>query len=281
MIGGGSALLENAKIAAALLGDAGEHVKKIFATDAACAAAGDENATGWQKIKGGSVKAMIGHERRIQAALAAGEFWGIENHGTELFLSLGQGIERLERIAGFKAEVREIVEGGIPLCLSDRFLAGVDPEHFARTGASRGEGEGTGVAKEIEDAAALQVPGGGAAVFALVEIEAGLLADMQINFVRDAVLADDEGTLGKLPPDVAIFQFHAFELGGGFVWTKDDGARVEQVLENADDGFQAFGNRERCGLDDQTIAVTIDDESAEPVRFAEDQAGGGMGALGF
>ena len=55
-----------------------------------------------------------------------------------------------------------------------------------------------------------------------------------------------------------------------------DNPRLKQILQNAHDRLQALGDSESRRLNDEVIAVSIDDEPADTVGFAEDEAGCGF-----
>jgi hypothetical protein len=63
-------------------------------------------------------------------------------------------------------------------------------------------------------------------------------------------------------------------LHHGFFGPQDDGAWGEQLLQDADERFQALGHGQGRRLDRQAVAVAIDNEAAELVGFTEDEAGG-------
>ena len=79
MIRRGAALFQDLNFAVAALGDAGEHVQKIFAEDVARATARDQNAAGLEQVHGQAVDAVIGHQGVVDRGAAAGEFGRIEH----------------------------------------------------------------------------------------------------------------------------------------------------------------------------------------------------------
>ena len=82
----------------------------------------------------------------------------------------------------------------------DGSLAGVDAEHFAGAADGRGgHAESAAVAEHVQHAAIAEIAGGRDAVLALVEVEAGLLALGQIDFVFQAIIDDQQRAVGRLP----------------------------------------------------------------------------------
>ena len=74
--------------------------------------------------------------------------------------------------------------------------------------------EAAAVAEHIEHPPAWAVVGHGEAVFALIEIEAGLVPFAQIDAVTDPMLFDKHRPVGQLAPVAALFVRHAFHLHG-------------------------------------------------------------------
>jgi hypothetical protein len=193
MIGSGSALLDNANFTPRFLRHAREHEQKIFATDAASATACKEDSAPLQQPNCTAVQSMVRHQGLVCTPTAASEFGGVQNHGTVLFALFDERVERLKSIARFEPDTFESVELGVSPRLRNGFFAAVDAEDFCRAAEGcRNHREAAGVAKHVEDAAARHVLGGGKAVFPLVEIEARLLAGVKVDFVGQAVFADDE-----------------------------------------------------------------------------------------
>src|SRR5262245_61355541 len=125
MVGGRSADFEDLDVAAALLGHAGEHEQKVFATDAAGATVGDEDAAGFEEVHRLTVHPVISHESAVHRAAAAGEFRRVEDDGIEAGPFPLQAVEGLESVGDYEGAVRKAVDAGIRLSLGDGLFAGV------------------------------------------------------------------------------------------------------------------------------------------------------------
>ncbi len=169
MIGGGAALFEDLNFAIAALGDAGEHVQKIFAKDVAGTTAGDENSAGLEEFDGEAVDAVVGHESVVDGGAVAGEFRRIENDEAESLALSGEFLQHLEAIASAEMEIRQAVELGVGAGKAEGLFAAVDTEDFGCAAVLDGvQGKAAAVAEHVEYAAVMCVVGDGAAVVALI-----------------------------------------------------------------------------------------------------------------
>src|SRR5262245_35761628 len=136
---------------------------------------------------------MVSHQGRIGAPSSAGKFWWIQDHRIELFALLNELVECLKAVAAFEPDTLEAVNLGVSAGPRNGGLAAVDAEHLGcSTDCRGGHRKAAGVAEQIEHAASAKVFGRRQPVLALIEIQARLLPRAQVNFVCQAVFADDD-----------------------------------------------------------------------------------------
>lgn len=86
--------------------------------------------------------------------------------------------EGIVEVGDLEADIGEVIERGVSRGGLDGFGAGVDREDIAGLGPfPDGDGEASDIAADVEDTTAVGNEGGDAtSIFALIEIEAGLLS---------------------------------------------------------------------------------------------------------
>ncbi len=105
------------------------------------------------------------------------------------------------------------------------------------------------------------------------------MAFAKIDTVANAVLGDEDRADGEFAPVAAFLVRHAFHFNGAAFLTQDSAAGMREFDEDGDDGVEALPEGERSGLHGEKFAVAIDDETAETIGFAVDEASsaGGVG----
>lgn len=163
----------------------------------------------------------------------------------------------------------------------DGFGAGVDREDIAGLGPfSDGDGEATDIAADVEDATIVRNEVGDAtSVFALIEIEAGLLTIHEIDMPSEPIIEDGNFAFGGGAMKDPLAGFESFGFGGFVVDFEDDSARAVGFGEVVDKGLAEGGDGRGGLLDDEVTGVAIDDEATELIGFAEGESLG-VGWLG-
>ena len=143
-----------------------------------------------------------------------------------------------------------------------------------RSARARGGERKTAVVGEAVEHVAARVAGGGATILALIEEQPRLLSLPDVGVITDAVLGDghERGHLAMEDRDLSIESFERSDLG---VVAGEDACRRRHLDQELDDvGQQAIdGLRKR--LDDEIVAVAIDDERWQQVAFSVNEAIGG------
>ena len=101
----------------------------------------------------------------------------------------------------------------------------------------------------------------------LIEIEPGLLTGEQGDFKLQPAGDQRDGPRIASVED-AVFRFESFRFTHRGVVAQNDGLGSKQFLERLGDEINPLIHREGEGLDHQVLAVAIDDEAGEAVRFA-------------
>ena len=203
-----------------------------------------------------------------QGGLVAGETRGIEDDHVVVRLRVFQEIEDVV----FQHFDFHVVEHGVfPGSLAS---AGgdIDGGDLGRTGLGAGEGEASLVGEAVEHALALGEGGDFGMGLELVQIEAGFLAVVEIDFENQAVGIDLEGARVFAVQHFDA-RFHALSLAVGRVVTEDDRFGIEKLDECVADGFLPQVHGEREGLDGKMVAVAVDDQTGEAVGFGPDESG--------
>ena len=113
--------------------------------------------------------------------------------------------------------------------------------------------------------------GGGDVVFALIEIDAGLLAVAEIGFELESVHADVDALRDVAGEDLG-FLAEIFELADEDVVAGEDAFGLEQFLEAIGDGGAGGVHTLIEELDDEVVTVAIDHEAGQEVAFSVNEA---------
>ena len=155
----------------------------------------------------------------------------------------------------------------------------VHPLNHGSPRAGSVQPEPAGVAKSIEHGAARGVPGGGPAVFPLVQIKAGLLAFRQIHQVAQAggVLDGDRRRRGRAAKRPVV-QFHALQPADAAFRAQIDANGAGQFGQDVGDFDAPLGQAEGRELDRQPAVVTVHRQAGKAVAFAEYESAGAAGS---
>ena len=118
--------------------------------------------------------------------------------------------------------------------------------------------EAPGVAVQVEHAAPLAVCGHGAAVGALVEVEAGLLAGLQVDQVAQVVLDDLNRPVQNRADDLFLAGPQPFTRRNSALGADDDPLRLGAFGESQQEQLATVVERETGELRHEPLAVTID-----------------------
>ena len=143
----------------------------------------------------------------------------------------------------------------------------------SRAPAGQPQREPAVVAEAIEQAAA-RVQRRGRAVLPLIEEQARLLSPPQIHVVLDPVLGDDH-RLGHLARQHVDALLQAFEQPRARIVARENAARLQPARQASRRRRQQAVHALRQRLDDEIVAVPIDDERRQQVGFAVNQPIGG------
>ena len=166
-------------------------------------------------------------------------------------------------------------------------LAHVDAAY--EVGAARGgvHAEGANVAEAIEHATPVREAPHGAAIVLLVEEEAGLLAVLDVDGEREAVLAhgDDGRARRGRPVPPALVERKPLLGARRRVVALVDGAHVlsavsKRLEQERVDGVAQALHAHGADLCHQDMLVAVDHEAGHAVRLREDHAAAGEVALG-
>lgn len=251
-------------------GGVGDAAVEFFGADVVGAGEGGEDAAGFEHLHGAEVDLLVAAEGIAHGAFGFGEGGGIED---DEVVAGGGGFVALEEVEAVFGDAVDLHAGDGGVLFGD-FSGGFADVHggdFGGSGEGAGLGEAALIGEAVEDAAAFGEGGDVLVVIQLIEVEAGLLAFEEVGVEGAALVADDEG-LGGFAADDAFDLLHAFGFADGAFVALDDAAWLEDVVEGLDDEVLAEIHGEGEGLDDEEVAVAVDDEAGEAVGFAPDDA---------
>ena len=150
----------------------------------------------------------------------------------------------------------------------DRVFGDVDRKHLGATRRQR-EGEAAVVAERVEQAS-VGVERRGDTILALIEEQPRLLPAIQIDLVHDPAFAHVDG-LGNGPVQHLDALFEPFEQADARIVPGEDASRMQQLGQLTGDVGQQPVDALRQRLDDQVVAVAIDDERGQAIGFAVDE----------
>ena len=213
-------------------------------------------------------------------AAAAGELGRIEHDRVE---SLARGQERLQ---GLEAVADLEPRVGERRCAGRWPRPGRRPWRWNRRPASRcaahgrGEAEAAAVAEHVQHAAAAKIAGRRQAVLPLIEVQPRLLSLGQIDGELQAVLADEDGPVGRGSPVRPVAEIEPFgPADAPFASAARRSAAPVNSTSMGDDLLQPHGHRQGGDLNRQVRPVAIDDQAAQAVALAEDQSRRSLGIV--
>lgn len=131
------------------------------------------------------------------------------------------------------------------------------------------ESEAAGGSKAIERFA-VSPTGGSEIVFALVEIDTGLLAGGEIGVKGDAIHNDVDGRGGRSENRAGAERKLLFCANSGVI-ALPNAARAEKLVEELYDERLCTVHALCEGLENESVAVAVDDETWEAISLAENQ----------
>lgn len=264
---------------------AADGVEEFVGGDVSGAGRAEEETATADVAGGGDGEFVIGGDGVGAVGFAACEGWGVDDGGVERVLGVGEPLEGV----GLDGVALAVGDGGIVLIEGEIAVAGgegvaADVDVGDRAGAAAGglEGEAAGEAEGVEDVGSGGEAGEAAAVFALIEVEAGFLAFEDLGFEAEIVFEEDDD-LGAIAVADAFGDVGGGEGGGGVAAeTEDEGVGFEGVDDEGLDHVEVGQPDLGVEFEDESIVVAVEDEGWEAVAFAIDEAdaGGGGGDEG-
>ena len=165
--------------------------------DGAGAGEGGEEAAGGDELEAQDVDVLVAAEGLLGELLGVGELRRVEHHEVEVAGTVAEAAELLEDVALDELGLGQAVEGGVAAGLLQRGAGEINVRDGRGTGDLRGDTKAAGVTEGVEDTAALGGLGDQAAVLALVQVEAGLVALADVDLEADGTFVNDDA-LGRL-----------------------------------------------------------------------------------
>ena len=238
---------------------------------------GREEPAGLQAAQRAEVDLLVAAERRVERRPPARERRRVEHDQVE---AAPVALERAERVEGIGLEhlaARRLARGRVRVQVRRRPGAGgaraVEGEDGPGALPERPRGEGARVREGVQHRPTRGPPADLGAVLALIEVEAGLLAALEVQAEAARALADLD--LGLAPPDEpAARVVESLDGRRRGVAAPVDGARARDL--GAELGQPAGVGRHSPGqrLEDEDVAVAIEDQAREEIALAEDEADG-------
>ncbi len=124
--------------------------------------------------------------------LGAGEFGRIEHDQVELRTAFGQAAQRGEGvgIAPFGTRRVEAVERDVALGGGERLAGRIDRDHAGGAALECCQRKTTGIAKAVQHGPVRSVPLDQQAAVALVDVEAGLVSEANVDVIEHARFVD-------------------------------------------------------------------------------------------
>ena len=218
-----------------------------------------------QQLHGAEVDLLVSAHGVVHGLFVFGKRGGVEDDEIPCF---GAGFEVVEDV-GFDGFDREIAGAGVFLHAGDGFAGNVDAGDVSSTGFGASEAEASLVGEAVKDAESFAEAGDLLVGVELVEIESGLLSLQEIE-VKGDVVEVHRDLAGVVAVNDGNFGCESFGFSDGGVVSQNDGSGLEDLDQGGDDEIFALVHGEGEGLEDEVLAVAVDDDAGEAVGLAPD-----------
>ena len=271
MVGGLGELVENPDPASALGGGAEDGEAEHFAGDRLRAGEGEDNSTRFDFLKRLCIELSVTDESVFDGAAVLGESGRVEDDEVvAVFFHLGEKLEGI-LVVGVMAGIAGEVKLDVGVGEGCGFGRGVDRVDAQRPSAHGIDRETAGVAEHVEHMSPFCETLEEAAVFALVDEEAGLLAFEPVDVELQAVFQSDVAVEGA-------DEIFVFGIETGFIGE----SRVAFVIDIANPGLGKTGEGFGDGAPGEVhaggmrlhhgrVAVDVDHEAGKEVPLAMDE----------
>ena len=206
---------------------------------------------------------LVAAHRVHESLFVAGETRRIEDD--QVVLRLGV-FEEIEDIVFDHIDV-EAVEFRVVASRIAGSGGDIDGSHFGSPGFRASESEAALVGEAVEHAFALGELGDFGVGLKLIEIKPGFLAVEEVDFEIKIVGSHDKRA-GVFAVQHFDAGFHALGLARWRIIAQHDRLGIEQSDQSIADQLLAQVHRQRERLDRKMIAVAVDDQARDAVRFA-------------
>ncbi len=236
------------------------------------AGARDEEAARLQQLQGAKIDLLVAAMSRGDAIAILGEGRWVQDDHLEFAAHIVVLLQDVEGIAFAKSDVGDGIQFLIAARGCDRGGSHVNGFDVLAVGCDR-ESEAAVVTEAIEHFAGC-VAASGQVVLALVEERAGLLSFRRRSYTKLIPFSLAIISSGTSPCSTLTRLVEAFEQAHLWIIAFEDAFRREEFDQDFDEEVLQAVSRLAQRLYNEIIAVAIDDERRQMVRFAVDEPKG-------
>jgi hypothetical protein len=276
MIGGLAALLQDLYGTSRLLGHLANQVHEQLPPHRTRTGASGQDAIRGQDVERREVQAKIRLEGMLDVLGLRRVFGRVANHHAETLTFRPELFQDLEHVSGLEMDPLHAVDRGVDTGSLDGGGRAVDTQGFGSVPVLHcPQRECPGETKEVDHPLTATVPGHGAAIVSLIQVEAGLLTRTQVRLISQAILDDLDRAVRDRADGRFLTGSQSFPHRKPTLRPGDYPVDAGLLAEESEQEVAPVVEGETRELGDEPAIVAIDGQAGEAVSLTEDQPTGG------